>query len=170
MWVRIFYFQPKLPIVIFQPFFLYISSVVFLTQCFPSLPLCLGLFATGYNKPLYLLLPSFFRAKSITSCCFFSWLHHICGLESFEMFSSSFISLYEPCFNTEVLVIGPWALSLALCAVYFHPSFVIAVLKVIQFFLYGILILWGIDTASRLCIVSIFLDFSAVFFFLCQGH
>lgn len=50
-----------------------ISSVPFLTQYFPSLPLCLGLFATGYNKPLYLLLPSFFWAKSITltSYCFF---------------------------------------------------------------------------------------------------
>lgn len=150
-----FYFQPKLPIVVFQPFFLCIRSVAFLTQYFPSLPLCLGLFATGYNKPLYLLLPSFFWAKSITLtfCCFFffSWLHHICGLQSFVMFSSSFISLYEPCFNTEMLVIGPWTL----CAVYFHPSFVIAVLKVIQFLLYDILILWGIDTASRLCIVSI---------------
>lgn len=99
-----------------------------------------------------------------------SWLHHICGLQSFEMFSSSFVSLYDPCFNTEMLVIGPWALSLALCAVYFHPSCVIAVLEVIQFFLYDILILWGIDTASRLCIVSILPNFSAVFFFLCQGH
>lgn len=86
------------------------------------------------------------------------------------MFSSSFVSTYESYFNTELLVISPYAHNLALYAINFHSISVIAVLKVIQFFLYDILILCCIDNASRLCIVSIFLNFSAVFFFLCQGH
>lgn len=57
----------------FSLFFLCISSVPFLTEYFPSLPFSLGLFATGHSKPLYLLLQSFFWAKSITltSYCFF---------------------------------------------------------------------------------------------------
>lgn len=78
MWVRTFYFWPKLLTVIFQPFFCASALFPFLTEYFPSLPFSLGLFATGHNKPLYLRLQSFFWAKSITltSYCFPPHLFH----------------------------------------------------------------------------------------------
>lgn len=86
-----------------------ISSVPFLTQYFPSLPLCLGLFATGYNKPLYLLLPSFFWVKSITSTsyCFFHGCIIFVAYSHWRCFPPHLFRCVNPTLRQKCLLLVP---------------------------------------------------------------